>query len=179
MYINPDVESSYKANDLGRFFYNTVILTKPQKIIEFGTLNGYSAIAMGQALRDLNRGGKIICYDLWEKYPFKNSTKENCLSNIKKYGLEDYITLEEKDFYKWQYESYDLLHFDISNHGEKIKDLHQIVKFDNTPLGLVLFEGGSRERDKVPWMQDFLPINNSNINFITLEETFPSISLLL
>jgi len=179
MYINPDVQSSYKANDLGRFLYNTVILTKPQKIIEFGTLNGYSAICMAQGLRDLGRGGQIICYDLWEKYPFKNSTKENCLSNIKKYGLEDYITLIEQDFYNWKFEAFDLMHFDISNHGKKIKDLYQNLRLDNMCTGIVLFEGGSRKRDQVPWMQDFLPINNLNINFVTMEETFPSISLLL
>jgi hypothetical protein len=45
--------------------------------------------------------------------------------------------------------------------------------------GTVLFEGGSKERDKVEWMKDFQPINSSGINFITINEDFPSLSLML
>jgi len=31
----------------------------------------------------------------------------------------------------------------------------------------------------VEWMKDFQPINSSGINFITINEDFPSLSLLL
>jgi cephalosporin hydroxylase len=83
----------------------------PSVIIEFGTLHGYSAVAMAQALRDL-------------KY----------LKSLKEYHFLN---------------------------------------------GSILFEGGSKERDKVEWMKDFQPINSSGINFITINEDFPSLSLML
>ncbi len=56
MYHSPRVESSYKANDLGKSIYQTVIKLKPIFIIDFGILHGYSTIAMAQALRDLGQG---------------------------------------------------------------------------------------------------------------------------
>lgn len=56
MYKNIDIESSYKKNDLGKTLYDLVIKYKPFNLIEFGSLYGYSTIAMAMALRDLGRG---------------------------------------------------------------------------------------------------------------------------
>ena len=60
MYIQPQVESSYRKNNLGINIYNTIITLKPTKVVEFGILHGYSTLCIAQALRDLNMGGKLI-----------------------------------------------------------------------------------------------------------------------
>jgi hypothetical protein len=103
---------------------------------------------------------------------------ESTQATIDKLGLTKYIELVEMDFYNWTPQPFDLMHFDISNHAGHIKYLKKIVN-DYGWFGTVLFEGGSKERDKVEWMKDFQPINSSGIKFITIDENFPSLSMLL
>lgn len=177
-YYNYQIHSSYYKNNIGKTLYNTVLTMNPQIIIEFGTLHGYSAIAMAQALRDLGSNGKIYCYDLWEKYPYKHTSMLNTQINIDSFGLTKYIELEELDFYNWKPVHFDLMHFDISNHAGHLKYLKSLKEY-HSMYGTILFEGGTKERDKVDWMKDFQPINSSGINFITINEDFPSLSLLL
>lgn len=55
-YTNPDIESSYRDNDLGRTLYDLVLKYKPKKIVEHGILFGYSTVAMAQALDELGGG---------------------------------------------------------------------------------------------------------------------------
>ena len=177
-YLNHNIPSSYYKNDIGRTLYNTVLTMNPTWIIEFGTLHGYSAVAMAQALRDLGSDTVIKCHDLWQNYPYKNTSMEKTQYTIDKLGLTKYIELVELDFYNWIPYPFDLMHFDISNHAGHIKYL-RTLKFLHSLDGTVLFEGGSKKRDKVEWMKDFQPINSSGINFITINEDFPSLSLLL
>jgi hypothetical protein len=89
-----------------------------------------------------------------------------------------YVELIEMDFYNWIPQPFDLMHFDISNHAGHLKYLKNLMD-GWMHKGTVLFEGGSKERDKVEWMKDFQPINSSGINFITINEDFPSLSLML
>ena len=174
-YTNPNIESSYRENDIGRTLYHFVINEKPKKIIEFGTLNGYSAVAMAMALHELGEG-KVICYDLWDKYPYKHSSREETQRNIDKYGLSDFIELKEGDFFSWKPESFDLCHLDISNTGQILRKAKE--KFENN--GIVIFEGGSDERDMVEWMQkyDKEKIRNS-IDYKIIDKDFPSLSQML
>ena len=150
----------------------------PSCIIEFGTLHGYSAVAMAQALRDLGSNAVIMCHDLWENYPYKHTSMQKTQDTIEKLELTKYIELIEMDFYNWKPQPFDLMHFDISNHAEHLKYLKNLIEMHSLD-GTVLFEGGSKERDKVEWMKDFKPINSLGINFITINENFPSLSLLL
>jgi predicted O-methyltransferase YrrM len=89
IYKNPEVESSYSEHDIGQTLYNLVLELKPKKIIEFGTLNGYSAISMAMALQELNNGGKITCYDLWDAYPYKHSTIDKTTPGPGSYNSSD------------------------------------------------------------------------------------------
>ena len=81
-YTNPNVKSSYQENNLGKVLYDYILQTKPKKIIEFGTLYGYSAIAMAMAIDELDNDGKIVCYDLWDKYPYTHSVIEETKQNF-------------------------------------------------------------------------------------------------
>lgn len=182
-YINPDIESSYKANNIGQTLYDLVLRIKPKKIIEFGTLNGYSAVSMAMALHELNNGGKIICYDLWESYHYKHSTIEKTKQNISKYPLIDFIELKQMNMDDWNIEDFDLLHIDVSNDGKTISEMYKKMHDRIKNGSVVVFEGGSEERDNVEWMikHNKVPINSirKNIDYTILNQDFPSISQIL
>ena len=127
--------------------YDYIKILKPKKIIEFGPGKGSTTITMATALKDNNIDGKINSYDLWvDEYwgDYEESLKE-----FKDWGVQDYINLEEKDFYEWikTDESFDFLYFDIDNNGDKILDLYEKTKDKIERGSVIMFEGGSLERD--------------------------------
>jgi predicted O-methyltransferase YrrM len=181
-YVNPNIESSYRENNLGKVLYDYVIATQPKLIIEFGTLYGYSAACMAMALDELNNGGKIICYDLWEKYPYKHSVIDKTKQNLEKYNVSNYVEFKELDFKDWIPQDFDLLHLDISNDANTIADLRTKCCTQLTQGKHILFEGGSIERDSVEWMRKYnkQPINSIRpfIQYEIIADKFPSISKL-
>lgn len=180
-YINPNIESSYREHNLGKTLYQEVMTHKPDKIVEIGCLFGYSSVAMGQALRDLEKG-KLFVYDLFDKYKYKHSSKNETQANLENYGVADFVELVEMDFEEWvkNPEQFDMLHFDISNNGDKLLKLYSAVQDQIHNGARVYFEGGSIERDNVEWMAkyDFKKINDSGINYVVINEKFPSLSLI-
>ncbi len=187
-YQNPKIESSYKENDLGRSLFDIVLKQKPKKIIDFGVLDGYSTIAMAMALSTIEKEigswqGKIFAYDLWEKYPYKHVAKQQTIDNIKKYNLEKYVEFVEMDFFDWikHPESFDLLHLDISNKGETIEMLYQAVRDQVENGSIVLFEGGTKERDNVEWMKkyNYKKISETKVPYEIINPSFPGLSKML
>jgi predicted O-methyltransferase YrrM len=178
-YQNPEIDSSYRENNLGRTLYEVVIKYRPKKIVEFGTLNGYSTVAMAMAL-DTIGFGRIIGYDLFDKYPYKHSSKENTQRNIDRYGLQKYVELRETDFTDWlkKPESFDLFHLDISNTGMVIRSFYAAVKNQLQNGAIAIFEGGSVERDRVDWMIKYNKplIRKSGVPFTVIDKRFPSLS---
>jgi predicted O-methyltransferase YrrM len=181
-YTNPDIESSFQKNNLGQTLYDFVLEKKPKKIVEWGTLYGYSTVAMAMALDELGEG-HITAYDLFEDYPYKHSTMERTQSNIDRYGVSKYITLKHGNFDDWikDPEPFDLLHVDISNHGDTITRLYAGVKDRVAAGATVLFEGGAPgERDEIPWMikYNFPKITDSGVPYRVIDARFPSISII-
>lgn len=178
MYINPDIESSYRENNIGETLYNKVLELKPNIIVEFGCLYGYSTIAMAMALKQLGQG-KIKCYDLWEDYQYKHSTIQQTIENVKKYSLDEYVEFIQMDYYQWLLnpEPFDLMHLDISNTGDTILKTYNALSKGS----VVMFEGGSEERDNIEWMLRYnsTPINSvKNItNYEVINSNFPSLSI--
>lgn len=174
MYINPDIESSYQYNDLGRTLYKHILYLKPEKVIDFGVLNGYSTICIAQALRE-NGKGKVKVYDLFENYEHNHAQFDKLIKNIKEWGLMDYVEIEEKNFFDWikEPEDFDVLHLDISNTGDIID-----IVWDKLQGKNVIFEGGSEQRDRVGWMVKYnkRPINDSKAKFEVINSNFPSMS---
>ena len=100
-YQNPDVESSYKENNLGKDLYDAVLKHKPKKIIEFGSFYGYSTIAMAMALDEIGEG-TIQVYDLFDSYIYTHSAhKHTSQESIKKGGLKYYLDAIRMDFSMW------------------------------------------------------------------------------
>lgn len=100
-YQNPNVESSYRENNLGQDLYNAVLKNKPKKIIEFGSFYGYSTIAMAMALDEIG-GGTIQVYDLFESYIYTHSAhKHTTQESVKRGGLRYYLEAIRMDFPMW------------------------------------------------------------------------------
>lgn len=191
MYTEPDVESSYRQNNIGQTIYSAVILLKPYIVYDFGILNGYSTICIAQALRDLrtldgpfSRTRKVIACDLFEKYQYKTANKSQVLENLIRYNLENYVELQQLDFYDWCKKSdtgqFDMVHVDISNTAETLRSISFLKK--SYPTKYILFEGGSQERDKIDWMIKYnkppmFPLKEV-VNYRILNHNFPSISIL-
>ena len=143
-----------------RSFFAIIGVTKPKRIIEFGPRNGYTTIMMAGAAKYFSSDCKIVSYDTWE-----NQTKgelgstpriEQTAQNLKRYEVDDIIDLKECNFWEWikEPEEFDLLYVDIENDGEKINCLYDAVKDRIEEGAIVLFEGGSIERDNVAWMKE-------------------------
>ncbi|OGC88927.1 hypothetical protein A2419_01020 [Candidatus Adlerbacteria bacterium RIFOXYC1_FULL_48_26] len=182
-YQNPDIESSFQKNDIGRTLYDLVLKEKPKIIIEWGTLYGYSTVAMAMALDELG-SGHIVGYDLFEDYKYKHSTMEQTQANIDRYGVSKYVTLKKGDFDIWiqNPEPFDLLHVDISNKGDTIALLYDAVKDRVATGATVIFEGGAPgERDEIEWMKKYglKKISDSGVPYKVIDERFPSLSQLI
>ena len=81
------------------------------------------------------------------------------------------------------YDSVDILHIDLGNHG---KILEQIIPYWLPKVkSLVILEGGSEERDNVEWMKKYnkqpirnwLAKNQDKFKYIILKN-FPSLTLI-
>lgn len=181
-YKNPsEIETSYSENDIGQTLYDLVLKSKPKKIVEFGVLFGYSTVAMAMALDEIGEG-HIYANDLFEDYEFKHSTMPETQGNIDRYNLTKYVTLSKKNFDEWlaDPEEFDLLHVDVSNKGNTIERLYEAVKVQIERGAIVIFEGGSEERDNVDWMVKYncKKLRDTKVPFEVIDPRFPSLSMI-
>ena len=170
-YANPPIESSYRQNGLGRVLYDLVLEMKPRNVVEYGALHGYSAAAIGQALRDIGEGGKLVSYDLWEAYSHNHGDIGEARKAIDALGLSDFVEFRRGALGDRSLDGFGLLHLDISNDADKLQDARVLFP------GPIVFEGGSRERDEVEWMVKFnrRPMVGS-CEYRILDWRYPSIS---
>ena len=177
MYIEPDVKSSYNENNIGKTIYDIVYKRKPYRVLEFGVLNGYSTICIGQALRDIGYG-TLVSYDLFEDYSYNHSNYNDVINTIREYGLNEIIDLRKGDFNLIDIkEDFDMIHLDVSNDGDIVLDI-----FNKFPNSDILFEGGTLDRDNVEWMSKYnkkkiYPLKDK-IGYEIIDERFPGISLI-
>ena len=188
--------SSYEKNNYGRVFESIIKTHQPIVTVELGVLNGYSTVHIGKGLK-FNRehfdiSGHLDAYDLWDDYTYKHGSMKVVQNTINTMVLKDYITLHKADAYKvhekYKRRSVHIVHIDISNTGGTIK---KIVEQWNQKLvhnGILLFEGGSFERDNVEWMKKYykpsireeISTNKIIDQFYTVKiyEKFPSLTML-
>ena len=166
--------------------YQAVMVIRPKLIIDWGTKTGVTAIVMALALENIGKG-RVYSYDVFDK-DAKNKvagpfSQEKAEGNIKKYGLQDIIAVEQKDFWEWIKHPVlcDIIYIDIDNDGDKILALYEGAKHSNL-VKYILFEGGTYERDQVKWMVDLNrhPINSikEEVGYTVIDERFPSLSLI-
>lgn len=146
-----NIPSSYRTNNYCSIFQYLIERYKPEKVIEFGVLGGYSTISIAIALSKLKRG-KIIGYDLFEDYKYNSYPLNSTLRNIRNAGLDEWVELkkcnvfEDLDWKRIVYKA-DFLHVDLSNDGDVVEML-----IDVPGPKVIVFEGGSLSRDEVDWM---------------------------
>jgi hypothetical protein len=81
---------------LGTMGYEIVRHFRPRRVVELGSFGGFSACALGLALRDLGEGGTLQAVDTWEADPHTGPYKreevyQTFLETRKELGLEDVI----------------------------------------------------------------------------------------
>lgn len=154
------MNSSYIANQFDQIFKAIVSAYMPSVCVELGVLEGYSTIAIASELKrnheKYGSSGHLNAYDLFEKYPYRHSTIKETQENIEKKGLGEYVSLYSEDAFK-VHEKYntrgvDFLHVDLSNTGETVRKIMETWDSKIDIGGVICFEGGSEERDQVPWM---------------------------
>lgn len=178
-----EVDSSYRKNDLGITLRRIVRMYQPEKIVEFGVYHGYSTIHMAQGLQTYNHG-HIDAYDLWDLYKYNHTTMDIAQQNINAHGVSDLVTLRQANYYEWLENptEFDMLHIDISNNGDIIEQTLTKLAPQISEGSIIVFEGGTVERDNVEWMLEFnkRPINplQKKFSFEIIDVRFPSISIM-
>lgn len=157
--------------------YNIVLNFKPKTIIEFGTEYGGTAIVMALALKELkeNEGhiGKIFTFDTFDQQSKgeigSNPNFQYAKQNIENYNpsVKEFIEVDRGDFFEFNDKpdkQYDLLYFDIDNDGSKLLEMYE-KNISNIEQGaIVMFEGGSKTRDNVPWMIERNKVKMNDVN---------------
>ena len=189
MEVNPTWYSSYEKNNYGDLFYSLIRVYQPEKVVELGTLTGYSAYSLARGLQ-ANGKGTLDCYDLWEKYDHQNTfyafpqsvVEENLkeFKDIVSFSQRDVVGVDKK------YDAVDILHVDVENNGEILEKI--VPRWIDKTRQIIIIEGGSVERDQEGWMlnlnkppitkwlQDFSR-RRGDIEYFTLEP-HPSLTII-
>ena len=146
--------SSYDENNYGEVFEAIVDAFEPAVTVELGVLTGYSTRHIARGILQ-NKHGIFDAYDLFEDYPYKHSQYQDIknMFNALDYG---FVNLHKQDAFtvheKYPDNTVSLLHVDLSNTGETVQRIMALWDKKMVYGGIILFEGGSEERDGVEWM---------------------------
>lgn len=154
------MRSSYAQNNYGEVLFSMVTAYKPARIVELGVLDGYSTFHISEGIRK-NNYGHLKAYDLFEDYPYKHSRYDDIRLLFEE---DDNVSIFKGDAFEvhkdFPSSSVDMLHVDISNNGDIVKRMVENWDEKIVQGGIIVFEGGSQERDKVRWMTEY---NKSSI----------------
>ena len=144
------IRSSYKNKNLnyGDIFETILFLNKPKSILEIGILDGFSLDIFA---KNTSSDTIIEAYDIFDEFNGNGASKDFLLEKFKSYKN---IKIEYGDFYKLHknINNFDIIHIDIANNGDVIEyALNNYVSKLNEN-GIIIFEGGSIDRDNVEWM---------------------------
>ena len=144
------VKTSYSNINLnyGDIFEIILFLNKPKSILEIGILDGFSLDIFA---KNTSSDTIIEAYDIFDEFNGNCASKDFLLNKFKSYSN---IKIEYGDFYKLHknINNFDLIHIDIANNGDVIEYAlnNYISKLNEN--GIIIFEGGSIERDNIEWM---------------------------
>lgn len=151
--------TSFNNEFFAPFIYNAVRDLRPYHCVELGTYAGFSAYCIGSALRD-NECGGLICYDLWESYPFNHVPMKEAEENLK--GLPVQLKMQDamEAYKEHDDKSVNFLMVDISNDGDVYRKALCNWHSKLSDGATVMLEGGHPDRDLVEWMlkYDKIPI---------------------
>lgn len=179
------MRSSYLNNlDYSDLIKSTLYFTKPKNIIEYGILDGYSLKVFSDY--SVNNNCVVKAYDIFEEFNGNHANQKEMeqkfcgYQNVKvDYGnfFTGHINLKDN--------SIDLIHVDIANDGKILQFTLDYYMPKITRNGVILFEGGSIERDEVEWMDKYSkdkidPVIQSNKQKFVIETfgKFPSLTII-
>ena len=189
------MRSSYMENNYGSVLKALVFAHKPKISVECGVLDGYSTFNIAEAIKYNSQRtgieGEFFAFDLWDDYEYKHGSFEEVKNMLRNKGLRDYCYLNKGNAFSvyksFDNNSIDFIHIDISNNGEILLDILSLWGSKLSDNGIIVFEGGSIDRDNVEWMKNYMftPINSilkssmiSNNWDYKILEPFPSMSIL-
>lgn len=148
------MNSSYHASlNYGDIFTVLCKSVQPKTITEFGILDGFS---LKQMIETSDTNCKINAYDIFDEFNGNGANKEKIIELFSPYPN---VSVEYGDFYK-NYQtmddgSQDIIHIDIANNGDVYEFAfeHYLPKVSEN--GIMILEGGSRERDNIEWMNKY------------------------
>lgn len=147
------MNSSYKNQDIdyGELIEAITLSQNPTSIIEIGILDGYSLHHFINSTTKTT----IQAYDIFDKFN-GNHAKEAELKE--RFKNDPQVSINYGDFYELHKElndNIDMIHIDIANNGDTYEYAiqHYLPKLSST--GLMLLEGGSKERDEIEWMNKY------------------------
>ena len=145
------MNSSYNNNiNFGDIISTVTFMNKPQKIVECGILEGYS---LSKFIESSSSTTSIDAYDIFDKFNGNHAIKDKIINQFSTY---ENVTIQYGDFYnvlkKYPDKSIDILHIDIANNGDVYEYMFQNYIHKIKDNGIVLMEGGSKNRDNIKWM---------------------------
>lgn len=162
------MNSSYSKNNYGETFELITRACYPRITVELGVLHGYSTLHICKGLQFLKSHYNAECqfdaYDLFDDYQFNHGNMVDVRKMLDDNGFQNTVTLHKEDAFevykKYADRSVYLLHVDLSNDGDILRKIME--QWDQKLIhdGVILFEGGSEERDHVEWMTKY---NKSSI----------------
>lgn len=159
------MRSSYKQNNYGKLFESLSAIHCPKVIVECGVLDGYSIASFARG----HDGAEVWGFDLFDHYEYTHGDYKTVSCTLKEeFGTQ--VKLVRKDALaaadQFENDSVDMLHLDISNDGDKLQKLFGIWSAKIRKGGLLIFEGGSQDRDNNEWMLKYhrLPIRHAKCN---------------
>lgn len=173
-------KSNLKYEDI---FKLLIWLNKPEIIVEFGILDGYSLRAI---LSQCDNKCEVQAYDIFDDFVGNHANYKKITEQFSNYSNCQVLY---GDFYKkWEDfddSTIDLLHIDIANDGTVYAYMLDKYWPKMKKGGIVVMEGGSEERDNVEWMQqykkvkinDFLKSLNKGTYDFEVIDKFPAVTI--
>ena len=145
------MNSSYKNTiDFGDIISTITFMKNPQKIVECGILEGYS---LSKFIENSSINTSIDAYDIFDDFNGNHAIKDKITHLFSPYKN---VNINYGDFYKvlnkYPDNSIDILHIDIANNGDVYEYAFNNYISKIKRSGIMLLEGGSKERDNVEWM---------------------------
>ena len=174
------MRTSYTNNDInyGDIIKSIAFAQSPATVVEIGILDGFS---LDIFVKSTSHHTNILAYDIFDEFKGNAANKEELRSTFKEHPN---VTIDYGDFYKLHHtlpSNIDILHIDVANDGDIYEFAIENYTKLMSPAGVMVLEGGSKERDEVGWMKNYnkSPINPylQKINSMTLGSV-PSITII-
>ena len=171
------MNSSYNNKvTFGDILTSVTYAVAPKKIVEVGILEGFSLKRFAEAS---NPNTTIQAYDIFEEFNGNYAKKDELVALFKD---NNNVSINYGDFYEVHksINDVDIIHIDIANNGDVYEYAiqHYLPKLARD--GVMILEGGSKERDNADWMVKY---NKPKIQPVVKKHglrvvgTFPSLTL--